>query len=46
MKNYNLDVWPMQVLLNILALAAVFFAIKRIKFSDKKQYVISSLLVK
>ncbi len=41
MKNYNLDVWPMQVLLNIFALAAVFLTIKRVRLSDK---IVSSIL--
>lgn len=35
MKNYNIDVWPMQVLLNIFALTTVLFAMKKIKLSDK-----------
>lgn len=35
MKNYNLDVWPMQIFLNIFALAVVSFIIKRSRYSDK-----------
>ncbi len=33
--RYNHRVWPMQVILILLALAAVFFAIKRKVFTDK-----------
>ncbi len=32
--KYNNGIWPLQVLLVLLALAAVFFALRRYKFSD------------
>lgn len=34
-KNYNQFVWPMQIILYLLAIIAVFFAIKKISFSGK-----------
>ncbi len=30
-ENYNLSIWPVQILLNILALACILFAIKKMK---------------
>ncbi|UCE06020.1 MAG: hypothetical protein JSW07_20930 [bacterium] len=42
-ETYNLSIWPIQVLLNLLALACVFNAIKKIKFSDKSIMIILSL---
>jgi hypothetical protein len=34
-KLYNLSVWPTQIILNILALVAIFLAIKKYRFSDR-----------
>ena len=34
-KDYNLNVWPMQVILLILALVMIFVSIKRNKYSDR-----------
>ena len=34
-ENYNLDIWPMQVVAYLLGIAAVFFAIKRSQYSDR-----------
>jgi hypothetical protein len=34
-KSYNLSVWPTQIVLNIIALAAIFLAIKKYRFSDR-----------
>jgi hypothetical protein len=34
-KSYNLDVWPTQIILNIMALAAIFLAIKKYNISDR-----------
>jgi hypothetical protein len=34
-EDYNLAVWPMQVILYILAIAAVYFAVKKFPQSDK-----------
>jgi hypothetical protein len=34
-RSYNLSVWPTQIFLNIMALAAIFFAIKKYRFSDR-----------
>lgn len=34
-ENYNLAVWPMQVLLNLLALTAIFFVLRKKDYSDK-----------
>lgn len=34
-KNYNQFVWPMQIILYLLAIIAVFFAIKKVSFSGK-----------
>lgn len=41
LKNYNLAVWPFQIILNLFAIIAIVLAIKKIKFSDK---IISSIL--
>jgi len=35
-KEYNLAVWPVQIILYIVALATIFFAIKKTKGSNKK----------
>jgi len=34
-KEYNLAVWPVQIILYIVALATIFFAIKKTKGSNK-----------
>jgi len=41
MKSYNVSVWPMQIILNLLALTAVVLSFKKTKNSDK---YISSIL--
>jgi hypothetical protein len=34
-ENYNLAIWPMQVLAYVLGIAALFFAIKRTGYSSR-----------
>jgi hypothetical protein len=34
-KDYNLSVWPAQILLNLLALISVFVAFKKYRYSDQ-----------
>ena len=34
-RQYNVGVWPVQILLNILALVAIYFSIKKTAWSDK-----------
>jgi len=34
-ERYNLDIWPMQIIAYILGIIAVFFAIKRPRYSDR-----------
>jgi hypothetical protein len=41
LRQYNTTVFPMQVVLNVLALAVIYFAIRRKKFSD--QFISCSL---
>lgn len=40
-RDYNLSVWPMQILLNILAAVVIFSAIKKYKFNNE---IISGIL--
>ena len=40
-RNYNLSVWPFQIVLNLLAIAGVVLAIQKTKASD---VTISSIL--
>ena len=40
-EQYNQSVWPMQILLNLLGLAAIVLAVRRYDYSDK---VISAIL--
>jgi hypothetical protein len=40
-RQYNMNVWPAQILIIILALAAVYFSIKKVVYSDK---IIASIL--
>jgi hypothetical protein len=40
-QRYNLSVWPMQIILNFIAVSALVLAIKKLKISDK---IISSIL--
>ena len=35
-ENYNISVWPAQVLLYLLALGAIFFALNKKGYSDKR----------
>ena len=42
--NYNLSVWPMQIVLNLLALVAVWFCWKQTKFSSRIVAFILTLL--
>jgi hypothetical protein len=41
-ERYNLAVWPMQIILYLLALIAIYLAIKKIAFSDKIIIIILS----
>jgi len=34
-KSYNISVWPTQIFLNILALIAIIFALRKYRFSDR-----------
>ncbi len=34
-EKYNLSVWPMQIVLVLMAIAAMIFSIRKIKRSDK-----------
>ncbi len=44
MANYNLAVWPFQVILNLLAVAAVIFSFKKFSYSDKINSIILAFL--
>lgn len=35
MEQYNLDVWPLQIVFNVLAVIMIFFLFKKTKFGDK-----------
>jgi hypothetical protein len=34
-ENYNVSVWPFQIMLNLLAIVMIILSFKKIKFSDK-----------
>ncbi|HCC71351.1 MAG TPA: hypothetical protein DEQ09_09415 [Bacteroidales bacterium] len=34
-ERYNIDIWPMQIIAYVLGIIAIFFAIKRTKYSDR-----------
>lgn len=34
-EQYNTAVWPMQIVLNLLGISAIYFAVKRVTVSDK-----------
>lgn len=42
-ENYNLSIWPAQVVLIVLALTGIVLAIKKIKFSDRMIGIILAL---
>ena len=44
MVNYNLAVWPFQVVLNLLAVVAVIFSFKKFSYSDKINSAILAFL--
>lgn len=41
--HYNLSIWPVQIILNLLAVAGIFMAIKKTKYSDQTIGIILSL---
>jgi hypothetical protein len=43
-RQYNLSIWPAQIILNILALVAVILIFSKFKFCDKSITIILSIL--